>query len=540
MLILSFPIAFIPPLTAAGQRGYNFGKPHERVTIMGRKTVALTGASGHMGFQGFLELYNRKEEFSIALLLRDSEKNRKKFRKYADDPAVRIVWGDLRRYEDVLELVTGADYVLHVGGMVSPAADYYPMRTQQTNITAAENIVRAVKAQPDPDRVNVVYIGTVAETGHRSIPYHWGRTGDPINISIYDHYARSKVLAEAVFAESGLKHWVSLRQSGILYPQILKNMEPIMYHVPMNAVLEWATVEDSGRLLANVCGDDIPEEFWRRFYNIGSGEAYRLTNFEFEELMLGTLGLGSPKTLYAPNWFTTRNFHGQWYCDSDVLEGYCHFRANVPVKEYFRQMMKKVEYYYRLAFLAKPWAPLLKRFWMKSIAETEQYGTLWWARNNAQAQMTAFFGGMEAYRKIPEKWEDFPLLFPDKRVDSPEVRLLDHGYDESKPFESLTLADLKQAAAFRGGECLAEEVTDLYTPILWRSARGNEFKMSPNLVLRGGHWCPQELPWPWDYDTEARCNPFFAQIWYVDHSPDEQNVYGPEIFDHFKEKVTAD
>ena len=215
-----------------------------------KKTVALTGASGTMGYQGFLELYGRKDRFRIALLLRDSKKNRKKFEKYSQDPAVRLVWGDLTRYEDVLDLVNGADYVLHVGGMVSPAADYYPIKTQKTNITAARNIVRAVKAQANPDAVKVVYIGTVAETGDRNIPIHWGRTGDPINISVYDHYARSKVLAEAVFAESGLRYWVSLRQSGILYPAILKNMEPIMYHVPMNGVLEWATVEDSGRLLA--------------------------------------------------------------------------------------------------------------------------------------------------------------------------------------------------------------------------------------------------------------------------------------------------
>lgn len=491
-----------------------------------------------MGYQGFLELYGRKDSFNIALLLRDSKKNRKKFEAYIGDPAVRIVWGDLTDYESVLDLVTGADYVLHVGGMVSPAADYYPLKTLKTNITAAEHIVRAVKAQPDPDAVKVVYIGTVAETGDRTPPIHWGRTGDPIHISVYDHYAISKVRAEAVFAESGLKHWVSLRQTGILYPAILKNIEPIMYHVPLNAVLEWATVEDSGRLLANVCGDDIPEEFWRRFYNIGSGEEYRLTNYEFEELLLETLGIGSPKKLFDPNWFTTRNFHGQWYYDSDVLEHYCHFRANVPVKAYFKSMMGKVEFYYRLAFLAKPWAPLLKKFWMKSIAETPVYGTLWWAEHNVPERMAAYYGGMEEYRKIPDNWEEFPLVVPHKQVTSPEVKLLDHGYDESKPFEDLTLEDLRQAAAFRGGQCLAQDLPDLYTPILWRSARGREFRMSANLVLRGGHWCPEELPWPWDYDTEAKLNPFFAQVWYALHDPAESNYYGPEIFDGFKEKVT--
>ena len=40
---------------------------------------------------------------------------------------------------------------------------------------------------------------------------------------------------------------------------------------------------------------------------------YRLTNFEFEELLLGTLGIGSTKKLFDANWFILRNFHGQWY-----------------------------------------------------------------------------------------------------------------------------------------------------------------------------------------------------------------------------------
>ena len=34
-----------------------------------------------------------------------------------------------------------------------------------------------------------------------------------------------------------------------------------MFHVPIRGVLEWATIEDSGRLLLNVCKDDVPE-FW--------------------------------------------------------------------------------------------------------------------------------------------------------------------------------------------------------------------------------------------------------------------------------------
>ena len=72
---------------------------------MAKKTVALTGSSGTMGFQGFLELYKKKDQYNIVLLNRDSEKNRKKFEKYMNDPSVKFVWGDLTKYEDVLEMV---------------------------------------------------------------------------------------------------------------------------------------------------------------------------------------------------------------------------------------------------------------------------------------------------------------------------------------------------------------------------------------------------------------------------------------------------
>ena len=117
-----------------------------------KKTVFLTGASGNMGHESFKQLYAKKNELNIVLLLRGSQKNKELFKDYENDPSVKIVWGDLCKYEDVLKCVTGADYVLHVGGMVSPSADYYPTKTVVTNTTAARNIVDAVKAQPDPDQ----------------------------------------------------------------------------------------------------------------------------------------------------------------------------------------------------------------------------------------------------------------------------------------------------------------------------------------------------------------------------------------------------
>lgn len=497
-----------------------------------KKTVFLTGSSGNIGYVAFKELYKRKDLYRIVLLNLDNKTGRDKFEAFKHDPDVELYWGDLTVYEDVLQCVNGADYVLHVGGLVSPAADYYPKKTLFTNVTAMENIVKAVKAQKDPDKVKVVYIGTVAETGDRNPPVHWARTGDPIQISVYDHYAISKTIAERILADSGLKYWVSLRQSGILYPDILKNMDPIMFHVPVNGVLEWSTVEDSGRLMAKVCNDRVPEEFWRRFYNISSGPEYRLTNYEFEELLLNAIGMkgkDAVKKLFDPQWFILQNFHGQWYTDADELENYLHFRHNVPVKEYFANLSKQTPAYFKLSG-AVPKA-LVRKYMMKPIAYSPKYGTQAWIENGMKDRITAFYGSYEKYESIGS-WKNFEVVIPDKT----EMSYLDHGYDETKPFESLTIEDMQKAAEFRGGKCISKKLgKDMYTPIKWQCSCGHEFEMSPNLVLKGGHWCPECLPMPWNYDEIAKSSAFFAQVWYAHHDPDENNVYDENIYFGYKE-----
>ena len=500
---------------------------------MAKKTVFITGGTGTMGWAAFQELLKYPNDVNIRLLARKGPKNFKLLKPYLSYPNVKVVWGDLLDYESIQEGINGCDYVLHIGGMVSPAADYKPYTTLKTNVTAAEYIVKAVKEQPDPDAVKVCYIGTVAETGCRNAPIHWGRCGDPIKISIYDHYAISKTIAERIFAESGLKHWVVMRQSGILYPALLHNMEPIMYHVPLNGVLEWATVEDSGRLMSNfVTEENLPEEFWRSFYNIGSGKEYRLTNYEFEKLLLGCIGLGDPKEMFDPNWFTLKNFHGQFYADGDLLEKYLHFRENLPVEMYFERLAEQVEAYFRIpkyiptkkliGFGAKPF--------MKKIAETKQWGTLDWIKNKDQDRISAFYGTYEDWQKIGAYWSMFDLETFDKHNSAAEEFKLDHGYDESKPLSELDLNDMKQAAEFRGGKVVSKKMTkgDIYSKLKWKCGTcGGEFSASPNLVLRGGHWCPDcTIPTvKWNYDEVARTNPFFAQVWYNDHSPEENNVY---------------
>lgn len=507
-------------------------------------TVFLTGATGTMGWQGLQELLLHKQDYNIRILARPSDKNKKKLAPLAKD--IEIVWGNLTKYEDVLKGVAGSDIVLHVGGMVSPQADYRPIATRKTNITAAQNIVKAVLAQGEK-QPKVVYIGSVAQMGDRREPLHWGRAGDPICVSAYDHYGLTKVQAERIITDSGIKHWVSLRQSGILYPAILKNYDPIMFHVPIRGVLEWATVEDSGRLLERVCRPTVPDEFWNRYYNIGSGEQYRISNYEFECLLLDAIGCPRPEKIFNANWFTTRNFHGMWYLDGDVLENYLHFRANVPIKDYFEAMSRSnsVPFAIRLAKATKAakLVPHIVKLAMRAMANKPVHGTQTWIKQNNKLRIAAYYGSMDKYKAIPD-WKHSDLSHPtDKAI------VLSHGYDENKPMSDFTIEDMQKAAEFRGGKCLSKtmEKGDWDSKLEWQCAQGHVFKASARLVLLGGHWCPECMPnpyldlpaaeqRPWQWDKEAKLNPFFAQIWTPLHDQDEDNTYPASVFEGWEKK----
>ena len=538
-----------------------------------KKTIFLTGATGTMGYAGMTEILRYPDNYHLRILARPSTKNKELLAPLASK--VEVIWGDLTNYNDILRGVTGSDIVLHVGGMVSPQADYRPMATLRTNITAATYIRDAVLAQPEDKQPKVVYIGSVAQMGDRREPLHWGRAGDPICVSAYDHYGLTKAEAERIITNSPIKQWVSLRQSGILYPAILKNYDPIMFHVPIRGVLEWATVEDSGRLLERVCRDEVPEEFWKNYYNIGSGQDYRISNYEFECLLLDAIGCPRPEKIFNANWFTTRNFHGMWYIDGDRLENYLHFRANVPVKEYFKQMAKDKSVPAGIRFAAKTKIaklfPRCVKLAMYAMAMSKEHGTQWWIKHNQTQRISAYYGTLEAYKAIPD-WQHTDLSH-----NSEEYVLLDHGYDENKAKELFTLEDMQRAAAFRGGKCLGYAdsqspitnrqspisdsqspisdsqypITDSQypitdsealwdTPLEWECAEGHRFTATPRLILLGGHWCPECMPYPykdepnarpWQWDRIAKKNPFFAQLWAPLHDANEDNVYGPEVFD---------
>lgn len=485
--------------------------------------VLLTGAGGTMGGAALRELTGpeRRGRYELTILDLPTPANRRKLARYARR-GVRVLWGDLTRYEDVLPAVTGADVVLHPAAFISPAADRDPARAWRVNVGAAANLVRAIRAQPDPDAVRLVNVGSVAMTGDRLPPIHVGRAGDPLMPSIFDIYACSKIAAERIVAESGLRRWVSLRQTYI--PQTRTAPDPILYHQPLNTCLEICTERMAGLLLANACDPDLPDDFWRRFYNIGGGPAARIGYWAFIEQVLAAGGISRPEAVFDRNWFALRNFHCHWFEDSDALDAYLHYQVE-GVDDYLSALGAATPWYERLAAQLAPPRTIRRRVF-EPLARTRPDSPLYWLEHGEKRRFTAFYGSRQAFAAIPD-WDDAPLEAPGPA----DYRRLDHGYDESRPIESLELEDMREAAAFRGGVCLSAEMEpgELYAPLRWRCAFGHSFEATPNLVLRGGHWCPTCAPPPWNYAAQARRSPFLAQVWYANHAWEETGVYYADV-----------
>lgn len=372
---------------------------------MKKTKVFMTGATGVMGSAGLKELMKYPQNYDITVLARDSKKNRKKLKAFQEWGG-KVIWGDLLDEKSIREGVEGSDIVLHVGGMVSPMAEHFPEKTLKVNVGSMKMIAEVAKGieERDSDRViKVVYIGSVSQYGSKLPPNHWGKVGDEQKAAKFDAYAESKIEAEKVLVNSGLKKWVSLRQTAILHPGLLlKATDPVTFHVPLNGCIEWITTEDSGRLLERVCRPEVPENFWNKAYNLGGGESFRLSNLEFERGILKALGCPPPEKIFEPNWFAADNFHGIWFEDSDELDNILRFREPDTFPAALERMKKELPFYYRLTPLVPA---LLIKIIMKRVASKPGLGPLSWIKENNRERIAAVWGSLENYNRIPD-WKN--------------------------------------------------------------------------------------------------------------------------------------
>lgn len=503
--------------------------------------IIVTGANGAIGSEVINQLSSSELDLKIKALVR-SPKRITPFLKKINKKhkgLIEFVYGDLTDKEVCKNLVKDADYVFHFGGLIPPRSEVDAEVTIKSNVGGTQNMVDAVKESGRNDKIKFLYMGTVAEYGNRTPQHPWGRVGDPLISSAFDYYSHSKIKAERYVLDAELPNWVSVRQTAVAHKYIFKNnlSSGLMFQTVLDEPYEWITDVDTGIMIRHLVEYDQEkklEGFWNQIYNIGGGISCR--NCGYEVLNEGFKLMGrSIKDLFDPNWIMTRNFHGMWFADSDILENWLHFRTE-SIKQFWVRMGRKYWYFKFAKYLPKSW---IRKMVFYPLLKCED-APIYWVNNKIDDKVYANYGGYDKFNAIPKDWKHMVLFAESPTYEDAKIKdlyahrfILNHGFDESKPKEELDIKDMEQAAKFRGGHCLSKTMTkgDLYTKLKWVDHKGNEFMASPYTILFGGFWSPFVAEGnPWEYGPLAKVAPFYEQIYKDDFSYKEFDI----VFDDKK------
>jgi nucleoside-diphosphate-sugar epimerase len=294
--------------------------------------VLLTGAAGAVGQETMRALMERRERIATRTFELSCLRARRRLWPYR--ARSEQLWGDLREPRDVARAVEGVDVVIHAGALIPPRADREPALAAAVNAGGTANLVAALQAQARLRQrpAWVIYTSSISVYGDR-VKTPWISVTDPVQPSPHDHYAETKLSAEAILRDSGLPFTI-LRLTGILGPNMKPN--PLMFHMPLDTSLEMCTPRDCGLALAEA--PLHPEALQGRTFNLGGGPRARTTYRDFLARWFELAGLG--RNALPEEAFALRNFHCGFYADSEDLQRVLAFQRE-GLEELFTQVRER-------------------------------------------------------------------------------------------------------------------------------------------------------------------------------------------------------
>lgn len=313
--------------------------------------VLLTGAFGNVGKSTIDELV--RHGHAVRCFDVPTPKNLKTahaLARYGDQ--VQVVWGDLRRPEDVRAAVRDCDVVVHLAFIIPKLSatgiesEKAPDWAREVNVGGTRNLLEAMQAQPTPPRLLFtssyhVFGCTQDQAPPRTIL-------DPVRP--IEHYACHKVECERMVHASGLE-WVIFRLAAALPFAI--QLDPGMFDVPLDNRMEYVHSRDVALAIAHAI---VHENVWGRLLLIGGGPRCQYRFREIAERILEAAGVG----MLPDEAFTTRPFATDWI-DTTVSQQLLRYQQRT-LDDYLVEM--KVALGARRA-LARAFRPLVRQ-WLLS------------------------------------------------------------------------------------------------------------------------------------------------------------------------------
>ncbi len=110
------------------------------------KSILISGGTGSFGHQYTQTLLSQFNPRRIIIFSRD-ELKQFEMQQVFNQPCMRYFIGDVRDSERLMQAMRDVDYVIHAAALKQvPAAEYNPMECIKTNISGAENVIKAALA----------------------------------------------------------------------------------------------------------------------------------------------------------------------------------------------------------------------------------------------------------------------------------------------------------------------------------------------------------------------------------------------------------
>lgn len=276
--------------------------------------VLLTGAFGNVGVSTLDELL--RQGYQVRCFDLPTPANKRTARRYAG--RCEVIWGDLRRQEDVRAVVADTDVVLHTAFIIPKLSstgiesELRPDVARAVNVGGTANLVQALEAvAPAAKLVFTSSLHVYGRTQHLAPPRRVSDVPNPI-----EHYARHKMECEEMIRASRLT-WSIFRLAAAL--PISLQLDPGMFGVPLANRIEYVHTRDVGLALANAVGS---AEIWGKTLHIGGGPRCQYTYDQIVRAIFGAMGLAMPPA----EAFTTVPFATDWL-DTEESERLLHFQT---------------------------------------------------------------------------------------------------------------------------------------------------------------------------------------------------------------------
>jgi nucleoside-diphosphate-sugar epimerase len=267
--------------------------------------VLLTGAFGNIGVHALRELLAQGHIvrcFDVA-----TKANKRQARQVRG--RFEVVWGDLRRPDDVARAVQGQDAIVHLAfvipklSMTGVSSEDRPDFAREINVGGTLILLAAAKASPRlPRFVFASSLHVYGRTQHLPPPR---RVTDPVQP--VEHYAWHKATCEEMVKGSGLR-WVILRLAASMPIRLI--VDAGVFDVPLDNRIEYVHGRDVALALANTLHT---EAAWGRTWHVGGGPACQFLYRDLAAQVLAAFGVGM-----LPDWaFRSEPFGVDWLDTSE-------------------------------------------------------------------------------------------------------------------------------------------------------------------------------------------------------------------------------